>query len=135
VGLNWPEIASCQRKDMGSVTEERVGGIFGTYKDKSGRLVEGFQATFERGGTKLSLQCEIGDLENLDAKVVAALHADPQNAVINGRMAGLKILLDVMSLTRAKLQDGAASLTSRALKARHGAVEALQPPQPGPPAR
>src|SRR5688500_9603641 len=131
--MNWPEIASCLRKDMTNVSQERVGAIVGVYKDKGGRLFDGFQANFERGGTKLVLQCEIGDLEKLDPKLVEAIKKYPQSVVMNGRMVSLKIMLDVMSLNRAKLQDGAASIVARALRAQQGGIDALKAPVPGPP--
>jgi hypothetical protein len=131
--MNWPEIASCLRKDMPTVSHERVGAIAGVFKDKSGRLIDGFQATFERGGTKLVLQCEIGDLERLDAKLVEAIRREPQLVVVAGRIVSLKTMLDVMSLNRTKLSDGAASIAARALRAQQGAIDALKPPAPAAP--
>jgi hypothetical protein len=128
--MNWPEIASCLRKDMSSVAQERVGAIAGTYKDKNGRLLDGFQANFERGGTKLVLQCEIGDLEKLDPKVVEAIKKDPQSVVLSGRTVSLKTMLDVMSLNRAKLTEGASAIAARALRVQQGGVDALKAPAP-----
>src|SRR5688572_20878037 len=131
--MNWPEIASCLRRDMPTVSHERVGAIGGVFKDKSGRLVAGFQASFERGGTKLVLTCEVGDLEKLEPKLVEAMRREPQSVVLNGRMVSLKTTLDVMSLNRGKLQDGAASIVSRALRAAQGNLDAIKAPVSTPP--
>jgi hypothetical protein len=116
---------------MGSVSAERVGAIAGVYKDKAGRMIDGFQAAFERGGTKLVLTCEIGDVEKLDPKVIAAIKQDPQSVALNGRTVCLKAMLDVMSLTRARLTESAASLTARALRLQQGSVDGLKSPPSG----
>jgi hypothetical protein len=43
--MNWPEIASCIRKDLTTTTVERVGALAGTFKDRSGRMTDGFQGS------------------------------------------------------------------------------------------
>jgi hypothetical protein len=124
--MTWPEIAGLLRKHMTQVTSERQGALVGVWHDKeSGRLLDGFQAAYERGGTKLALQCEVGDLERIDAKVAAAMTKGLGDVIIHGRYGSIRDTLDVMSLNRVKLEDGAKALVLRAIRAQKGDVAAL----------
>jgi hypothetical protein len=125
MGMTWPEIAGCLRKEMTTVQAERVGSILGVWRDKQGREVDGFHAAFERGGTRLVLQCEVGDFERLDAKVATAVKHGMENVLLIGRIVAIRSSLDVMRLSRSRLEEGAQKLVARAIKARQGSVEAL----------
>ena len=127
--MTWPEIAGLLRKHLSSVTSERQGALAGTWREKdSGREVDGFMASYERGGTKLALQCEVGDLERIDPKVAAAMTKGLGDVIIHGRYGSIRDTLDVMSLNRVKLEDGARALVQRAIRAQQGDLAALSKP-------
>ena len=131
--MTWPEIAGLLRKNLVSITTERQGALAGVWREKENREVDGFVATYERGGTKLALQCEVGDLERIDAKVAAAMTKGLGDVVIHGRMGSIRDTLDVMTLNRTKLEEAAKGLVARAIRARQGDVAALSKAAPAAP--
>ena len=129
--MTWPEIAGLLRKNLVSISAERQGVLAGVWREKdTGREVDGFVASYERGGTKLALQCEVGDLERIEAKVAAAMTKGLGDVIVHGRVGSIRDTLDVMTLNRTKLDDAARALVTRAIRARQGDVAALSKPAP-----
>jgi hypothetical protein len=120
--MNWPQIAACLRNHMREVSSESQGSMHGQWWDRPGSPLYGFHATTERGGTKLVLTVEVGDFEELDAKVGAAVKRGLPDVTLVGRVVMMKQVVDVLSATSAKLDDAARGLVARAEKLRQGTL-------------
>ena len=122
--MNWPQIAACLRNHLREVSSEAQGSIHGQWWDRPGSPLYGFHANTERGGTKLVLTVEVGDFEELDGKVAAAIKRGLPDVSLVGRVVMMKSIVDVMSATTAKLDDAAKTLVARAEKLRQGTLPA-----------
>lgn len=120
--MMWPQIAACLRNRMREVTAEAQGSMRGQWWERPGSPLYGFQATTERGGTKLAMTFEVGDFEELDAKVAAAIKRGLPDVLLVGRIVFIRQSIDVMSATPAKIDDAAKALAARAEKLRLGVV-------------
>jgi hypothetical protein len=122
--MNWPQIAACLRNHLREVHKEAQGSIHGQWWDRPGSPLYGFHANTERGGTKLVMTVEVGDFEELDGKVAAAIKQGMPNVTLAGRVVMMKQVVDVMSTTAAKLDEAARALVARAEKLRQGTLPA-----------
>jgi hypothetical protein len=120
--MNWPQIAACLRSRMREVSKEAQGAMHGQYWERPGAPMYGFHATTERGGTKLVLTVEVGDFDELDAKVGEAVRRGLPDVSLVGRIVMLKQVVDVIGATATKIDAAARGLVARAEKLRQGTV-------------